>query len=361
MSSAKACTIAMSRAISARARSSSRGELRTAADFANASLVMQHSARFSGYQTAHELAVCAMLLGDRGTGRWLIAATYDRMLGSVGHEQRFGTQYSGGPGQPATMQPVDTAGICDAQRTALGCPTLEQAKNRTLGGNRAAREAAAKLVTEFSGPNRTVRDPKYGLTATYPEGWKIREVLRWGDQQNTNRLRGRQRLGVESPVFTIAFRREPRPMAPEVMTEFVREEMQKKEASRRGGLRRLQKPPRQLPRVHDWRVSGVQLAGRFHVGQRDKWGGIFRAVSNSARRRLIFPAGSRRTYRGAAARRGSVDGDVKMPLPEGAPFNFGFDTGASFAVFGARHGKPSWCCYPPNANQGAGADHPDSV
>ena len=50
------------------------GELRTASDFANAALVMQHSDRFSGYQTAHELAVCSMLLGDRGTGRWLIAA-----------------------------------------------------------------------------------------------------------------------------------------------------------------------------------------------------------------------------------------------------------------------------------------------
>jgi hypothetical protein len=70
------------------------GDLHTANDFANASLVMQHSAAFLGYELAHELAVCSMLLGDRKSGRWLIAATYDRMLNSVGHDQRFGTQYS---------------------------------------------------------------------------------------------------------------------------------------------------------------------------------------------------------------------------------------------------------------------------
>ena len=70
------------------------GSLHTAQDFANASLVMQHSSDFAGFQLAHELAVCSTVLGDRGLGRWLIAATYDRMLNSVGHDQRFGTQSS---------------------------------------------------------------------------------------------------------------------------------------------------------------------------------------------------------------------------------------------------------------------------
>src|SRR6185436_1921947 len=105
------------------------GELRTAADFSAASLVMQHSSHFSGYQIAHELAVCSMLLGDRGRGRWLIAATYDRMLGSIGHDQRFGTQYHGyGSGGASVLGLVDTAGLCDAERKALGCPTLEESK-----------------------------------------------------------------------------------------------------------------------------------------------------------------------------------------------------------------------------------------
>jgi hypothetical protein len=101
------------------------GELHTATDFANASLIMQHSGSFSGYQLAHELAVCSLILGDRRTGRWLVAATYDRMLISVGHDQRFGTQGARmAPGDKPQLGEVDERGICDAQRLALGCPRL---------------------------------------------------------------------------------------------------------------------------------------------------------------------------------------------------------------------------------------------
>lgn len=101
--------------------------LHTANDFANAALVMQHSVTFNGYRLAHELAVCSMLLGDKKTGRWLVAASYDRMLGSLGHDQRFGTQYD-----PGGFKITDELGICDAERTALGCPTLEEAKARVF-------------------------------------------------------------------------------------------------------------------------------------------------------------------------------------------------------------------------------------
>jgi hypothetical protein len=100
--------------------------LHTATDFENASLVMQHSSGFSGYELAHELAVCSLLLGDRGMGRWLVAATYDRMLNSVGHEQRFGTQgalMAWGEAKPH-LADTDETGICDGERLALGCPTL---------------------------------------------------------------------------------------------------------------------------------------------------------------------------------------------------------------------------------------------
>jgi hypothetical protein len=102
------------------------GGLQTARDFANASLVMQHSSAFAGYELAHELAVCSMLLGDRGMGRWLVAATYDRMLNSVGHDQRFGTQgaLTIKPQAKPELRETDEAGICDAERIALGCPTL---------------------------------------------------------------------------------------------------------------------------------------------------------------------------------------------------------------------------------------------
>jgi hypothetical protein len=102
------------------------GGLHTARDFANASLVMQHSSAFAGFELAHELAVCSMLLGDRGLGRWLVAATYDRMLNSTGHDQRFGTQGATMATTQAKpeLRETDEAGICDAERLALGCPTL---------------------------------------------------------------------------------------------------------------------------------------------------------------------------------------------------------------------------------------------
>jgi hypothetical protein len=100
--------------------------LHTSKDFENAALVMQHSSAFSGYELAHELAVCSMLLGNKGMGRWLVAATYDRMLNSVGHEQRFGTQgalMAMGDTKPHIAD-TDESGISDSERLALGCPTL---------------------------------------------------------------------------------------------------------------------------------------------------------------------------------------------------------------------------------------------
>jgi hypothetical protein len=204
------------------------GGLHTAADFANASLVMQHSAGFSGYQTAHELAVCAMLLGDRSLGRWLVAATYDRMLGSVGHDQRFGTQY-GGMGGVSALVTVDPRGICDGERQALGCPTLEQAKNRNLNAKDAAAE---KLLAEFTGPNRTIRDPKFGLSATMPEGWRLDMVMRWGDQQQTLHF-GVADEPDSSPSFYYRVYRQPRARTPEQVLAHVRTEVEKKQASRR--------------------------------------------------------------------------------------------------------------------------------
>lgn len=209
------------------------GELRTKEDFASAALVMQHSAVFSGYQTAHELAVCAMLLGDRSLGRWLIAATYDRMLGSVGHAQRFGTQFRG-MGGATTLVTVDTLGICDAERSALGCPTLEKARNRK------ARSAAspvgdAKLVAAFTGADRAIRDPQFGLEATIPDGWKLNDVKRWGDQQNTLFFA----LAADAeprPSFYYRVYHTARPMPSEALAAHVRDEAEKKQEARRGGF-----------------------------------------------------------------------------------------------------------------------------
>ncbi|HEX2101411.1 MAG TPA: hypothetical protein VHF69_12140 [Candidatus Synoicihabitans sp.] len=203
------------------------GDLRTAGDFANAALVMQHSGRFSGYQTAHELALCALVLGDRGRGRWLVAATYDRMLGSVGHEQRFGTQYTG-MGGAYTLAPLDPTGISDAQRRALGCPTLEEARTRTLRGS----AGTNALVAAFRGPGRALRDPQYGLAVALPETWALRHVARWGDQQTTLQFEI-----ADEPKLTLnlyyRIYREERPAHTLGTADHLTDEARKKETSRR--------------------------------------------------------------------------------------------------------------------------------
>ena len=105
------------------------GALTTADDFDNAALVFQHGVVFEDYATAHELSVCAMLLGKR-TSSWLAGASYDRMLINVGIPQRFATQYGNAGGGPVTLQRYETRAINDTERKLIVRVTLEQAKNR---------------------------------------------------------------------------------------------------------------------------------------------------------------------------------------------------------------------------------------
>lgn len=102
--------------------------LQTAQDFYYAAFLYQHGSSFGEYQTAHELSLCAMVLGHKG-GKWIGAASYDRMLRSCGHRQRWATQYGMAAGKPV-LQAYDSTGICDFQRKSVIGLTLEEAKNR---------------------------------------------------------------------------------------------------------------------------------------------------------------------------------------------------------------------------------------
>jgi hypothetical protein len=293
------------------------GDLHTAADFANAALVMQHSAGFSGFETAHELAVCSTLLGDRGTGRWLIAATYDRMLGSIGHDQRFGTQYRG-MGGTTTLVRVDTAGICDAERKALGCPTLEEAKNRNLGA--AAATETDKLVAEFTGPARSVHDPKFGLTLTYPEGWKVMAVNRWGDQQQTISFEATAQPEA-NPSLYYRIRHEPHPIASDALPAYLREEAKKKETARRENL------PDYTNRADSFRMltigeySGCSWVADFTAPSGDKWAEYFVRIQTDVADASFFlqaPADQLEALRPVVDR---LMAGVKMPRSPAPPSN----------------------------------------
>lgn len=102
------------------------GALSTAADFANAALVCQHGHNFEDFTLAHELCVCALLLGDKSAS-WLCGASYDRMLLSASYPQRFCTQFMG---IPAKLQTYTNVGINDTMRLAVCHRSLAQAKER---------------------------------------------------------------------------------------------------------------------------------------------------------------------------------------------------------------------------------------
>jgi hypothetical protein len=105
------------------------GKIVTFNDVENAFLVLQHG-RGNGLNVrAHEMALCAALLvGNTDTSSkdfYLalasLALSYDRMLQTSGHLQRFGAQVQGR---------VDPDGICDAERDAMRVPPLNEQPKR---------------------------------------------------------------------------------------------------------------------------------------------------------------------------------------------------------------------------------------
>lgn len=104
------------------------GGLKTAVDFGNAALVCQHGETFEDYALAHELSICAVLVGKKDES-WLAGASYDRMLFNSGYPQRFATQYSMMGGQ-TKLSRFDPNGINDTERKTVVHKTLIEAQNR---------------------------------------------------------------------------------------------------------------------------------------------------------------------------------------------------------------------------------------
>jgi hypothetical protein len=46
----------------------------------------------------------------------------------------------------------------------------------------------AILPSEFVGPNNSIRDSVYGVSATYPAGWQVRQAQRWGKNNMENTI-----------------------------------------------------------------------------------------------------------------------------------------------------------------------------
>lgn len=122
-------------------------QVKTAADYFHAALVLQHSPSSTDYLVAHTLAVlCA---ADPATDcLWLSAATLDRYLQSINQPQIYGTQYLHFNHPPVTQQPYAADAISDSIRSKFGVPTLkEQAEQLTRYQQQAAAPGKHTLET----------------------------------------------------------------------------------------------------------------------------------------------------------------------------------------------------------------------
>jgi len=95
------------------------GEVKTARDFDNAALIMQHGNKPSDYLLAHELGSIAGYLGAFGS---LPALAEDRWLESLGRKQRWGSQFK----WDGSAKPIDKQGavVTDHMRKDMFLPAL---------------------------------------------------------------------------------------------------------------------------------------------------------------------------------------------------------------------------------------------
>jgi len=106
------------------------GHLHSAEDFYHAAIILQHGARPEDYLLAHVLATIGVFNG-REEDKWLVAATLDRFLRSIGRSQIFGTQYQRTIEDPTvTQEPYDRS-LNDLFRKEYGIPSLVE-QERTL-------------------------------------------------------------------------------------------------------------------------------------------------------------------------------------------------------------------------------------
>ncbi len=106
------------------------GGLFSAYDFYFAAIIMQHGKDSDDYRIANVLSIKAKGLDPNNHEiKWLVCASEDRYLHSIGRAQVWGTQYLGGPGN-WTLEPFDTTIITDNERVECGVRTIKEAKLR---------------------------------------------------------------------------------------------------------------------------------------------------------------------------------------------------------------------------------------
>jgi len=96
------------------------GEVRTSDDFYAAALIFQHGDSVADHRLAHSLSTIAVMLAPGAEHKeWLQAASWDRLMRSLGKPQWYGTQYTRRPDGQLVLQEMDRGAVSDAERARL--------------------------------------------------------------------------------------------------------------------------------------------------------------------------------------------------------------------------------------------------
>ncbi len=106
------------------------GAVRSATDYHHAAMIFQHGSTLEDIRLAHALATLAMSLEPGVPGhRWLVAASWDRMMTQQLQPQWYGTQFQGNR-DGMFLYPVAEGAVSDEDRQAMHVPTLAEARAR---------------------------------------------------------------------------------------------------------------------------------------------------------------------------------------------------------------------------------------
>jgi hypothetical protein len=108
------------------------GKVITANDYYYAAMVYQHGDEVDDIRVAFSLAqISSTIDPTQKKARWLSAAAWDRIMLRKDVPQWYGTQYCRPvPGGPMELYKVDESLVTDEERTSMGVPTLQEAKDR---------------------------------------------------------------------------------------------------------------------------------------------------------------------------------------------------------------------------------------
>jgi hypothetical protein len=104
-------------------------ELSTAWDYFNAALILQHGGSVEHIRLAHSLStVAATIDPEHPRAKWLMAASWDRLMLRLKQPQWYGTQSVKDTSGRFVLYIVHPDAVSDADRQALGVPTLIEAQ-----------------------------------------------------------------------------------------------------------------------------------------------------------------------------------------------------------------------------------------